>query len=308
MMRQTIRLWFFAFIYSALAGTAALSQNSQSYLNDLGSTSYGVNIPVENGFINISNGNLHLEFPLASHPQRGALSLSEKIVYDSRIWMFSPFGSHGSYHWWPYNIPGSDSSTNSGGWRFVTGGEIGSMGSSVISITQGECPGEPDQGLLVSNSSATPIWTDPNGTSHPFSSIWYQEDTTACPNGAFTQSITPGTATDGSGYSIKDDGSGNPLVIDNNGTQVYPQIIDRYGNYWSTDGQGNLVDTTGRVPVIKTQNGNVTYYDVLAPNGPINNNGTRVRYTVTSASVPVATNFQQSDVFEWISPGILNPV
>jgi RHS repeat-associated protein len=68
------------------------------------------------------------------------------------------------------------------------------------------------------------------------------------------------------------------------------------------------MDTRGLVPVIKTQNGNVTYYDVLAPNGPINNNGTRVRYTVTSATVPVATNFQQSDVYDWISPGILNPV
>jgi hypothetical protein len=55
---------------SALGGTPALSQNSQSYLNDLGTTPYGVNIPVENGFINVSNENLHLEFPLAPHPQR----------------------------------------------------------------------------------------------------------------------------------------------------------------------------------------------------------------------------------------------
>ncbi len=59
------------------------------------------------------------------------------------------------------------------------------------------------------------------------------------------------------------------------------------------------MDDTGRVPVIVTQSGNVTYYDVLAPNGPINNNGTRVRYTVTTASVPVQTLFHQSDTYEW---------
>jgi RHS repeat-associated protein len=312
MMRQTIRLCFFAFIYSVLAGTPAQSQNSQSYLNDLGSTPYGVNIPVENGFINISNGNLHLEFALATHPQRGALSISEKIVYDSRIWMFSPFGSNGSYHWWPYNIPGSNSSNNSGGWRFVQGNETGTISYLSVSSSSTPCGSDPNMPYngpsgAASSGTGSISWTEPNGTVHPFNATfsYYEDDCNYVP---YTQSISPGSASDGSGFSMKDDGSGNPLVIDNNGTQVYPQIIDRYGNFWSTDGQGNLMDTTGRVPVIKTQNGNVTYYDVLAPNGPINNNGTRVRYTVTSASVPVATNFQQSYVYDWISPGILNPV
>ncbi len=303
MMRQTIRPWFFAFIYSALAGTPALSQNSQSYLNDLGSTPYGVNIPVENGFINVSNGNLHLEFPLATHPQRGALSLNERIVYDSRIWMFSPFGTHGSYHWWPYNIPGSNSSNNSGGWRFVQGNEPGTISYVGVSYSSTPCPSDPNfpspgGGGASSNGTGTISWTEPNGTVHPFNAAFsfYEDDCNSIP---YTQSISPGSASDGSGFSIKDDGNGNPLVIDNNGTQISPQVIDRYGNLWSTDGNGNLVDDTGRVPVIVTQSGNVTYYDVLAPNGPINNNGTRVRYTVTSASVPVATNFQQSDVYEW---------
>lgn len=312
-MRQTIRLWSFALIYLALAGTAALSQNSQSYLNDLGSTSYGVNIPVENGFINVSNGNLHLEFPLASHPQRGALSLSEKIVYDSRIWMFSPFGSHGSYHWWPYNIPGSDSSTNSGGWRFVQGNETGTISYVSVSSSYNPCNSDPNMPVnggsgAASSGTDSISWTEPNGTVHPFNaSLSYNEDD--CNYVPYTQSISPGSASDGSGYSVADDGNGNPLVKDNSGTQVYPQIIDRYGNFWSSDGNGNLMDDTGRTPVMITKSGNVTYYDVLAPNGPISNNGTRVRYTVTSASVPVATNFQQSDVYEW-NPSIqyLTPV
>ena len=116
----------------AAGGSNALSQSPVSYLNDTGGTAYGVNIPVENGFINISNGNLHLEFPLASHPKRGAFGSFEKLTYDSRIWMFSPFGTHGSYHWWPYNVPGT--STSSGGWQFVTGAEIGTLGQRICEI------------------------------------------------------------------------------------------------------------------------------------------------------------------------------
>lgn len=311
-MRQTIRLWFFMFIYLTLAGNAALSQNSQSYLNDLGSTPYGVNIPVENGFINISNGDLHLEFPLASPPQRGTLNVNEKIVYDSRIWMFSPFGTHGSYHWWPYNVNAAGGTNTSGGWRFVKGNEIGSVSYGEISYNQGVC--DSDTGRTATTQIFSLAWTDPTGTAHPFNARMFQTDDQCAPafgNPEYSQGINGGGAADGSGYSIKDDGSGNPLVNDNNGTQVYPQIIDRYGNYLSNDGNGNLIDDTGRVPVIVTQSGNVTYYDVLAPNGPINNNGTRIRYTVTTAQVPVSTDFlpySQSDIYPFTSPGVLSPV
>jgi YD repeat-containing protein len=302
-MRQMIRLWSFALICLALAGTTAQSQNSQSYLNDIGSTSYGVNIPVENGFINVSNGNLHLEFSLATHPQRGGLNLNERIVYDSRIWMFSPFGSNGSYHWWPYNIPGSDSSTNSGGWRFITGAEVGVI-SNLLSTTEYQCQGISESGYVVTNT-ATYTWTDPNNTVHPFLYTPFTYSPENCDDAPPPSPETQvGYATDGSGYQITltgDDqwGPSSITVVDNNGNQVYPQVIDRYGNYWSTDSNGNLVDDVGRTPVIVTTSGNVTYYDVLAPDGPINNNGSRIRYTVTSASVPVATNFQQSDVYEW---------
>ncbi len=120
-----------------------------------------------------------------------------------------------------------------------------------------------------------------------------------------------GWASDGSGYEILLSGRDNQQassvrVIDSNGTQVYPQVIDRYGNYWSSDANGNLIDDVGRTPVITTVSGNVTYYDVLAPNGPINNNGTRVRYTVTTAPITISTHFQESDVSEWA--GTFTPI
>ena len=273
-----------------LAPNTCGAQNSSSYLNDIGATAYGVNLPVEVGFINVSNGNLHLEFPLASHPQRGALTLGEKLTYDSRIWMFSPFGSHGSYHWWPYNVPGT--STTSGGWQFITGNEVGTITNGAISQIKTKCqypddddsdqpsgPTGPYEGPWNYRTRTSITWTDPSGTAHPFNAALVTL-TSDC-NDDSTQTLTGGFASDGSGYQIPSDPNATIRVIDNNGTQVYPSIADRYGNYWSADSSGNLVDDVGRTPVIVTQSGNTTYYDVLAPNGSISNNGKRSRYTVT---------------------------
>jgi len=45
----------------------------QNYLYGTGTQTWGVNIPIENGFINVANGEVHLELSLASTPQRGSL-------------------------------------------------------------------------------------------------------------------------------------------------------------------------------------------------------------------------------------------
>ena len=308
-------------LHVALLGATALCQNSQSYLNDTGSPSYSITIPVENGYIDISNGNLHMEFPLATHPQRGSLSLNEEIVYDSRIWEFAAFGSNGSYHWWPYNACGgstlcSSAGSNSGGWRFKTGGEVGWFGitGSTRTITTPCTWGESNNGSDETDWD-TVAWTDPSGKQHTFDGqiIMYYP---GCPPGdpSWQGYTGSGVATDGSGYSLTYDSVGNPSVKDNSGTQVYPQIIDRFGNYWSADANGNLRDDIGRTPVIVTQSGQVTYYDVLAPNGTkYTYNGqvdtnTRVRYTVTTATVNVQTNFGQSDTYEFTASSLLDPV
>jgi len=295
------------------------AQNSTSYLNDTGGTSYGVNIPVENGFINVSNGNLHLEFPLASTPQRGALQLSERLIYDSRIWGFYKYAQSSGYQWAPANAVVRPAATGdaaisdpSGGWRFVSGNEVGKITYGQTTGTSSVCP-YPMTDQNRTTGSTPIIWTDPQGGSHPFTAaIASIEDDCAFPyNPSYTQSLTPGVATDGSGYVINDDGSGSPVVLDKSGTQVYPQIIDRYGNYWSSDSQGNLVDDVGRTPVITTISGNVTYFDVLSPKGPIQNNGTRVRYTVTKAPIAAATNFRSyddTDIHDWHSTNYLTPV
>src|SRR3954463_13309902 len=66
-----------------LASDAALGQN---YLNATGSPTFTVSEPVENGFINLANGNLHFEIPVTSSPQRGRNSYASSMAYDSRIW------------------------------------------------------------------------------------------------------------------------------------------------------------------------------------------------------------------------------
>src|SRR5207248_2774536 len=59
---------------------------AQTYVYATGSPTFNTAYPVESGFVNVANGNLHMEIPLASPPQRGSLRVGAKLVYDSRIW------------------------------------------------------------------------------------------------------------------------------------------------------------------------------------------------------------------------------
>jgi RHS repeat-associated protein len=281
---------------------------AQDYVYATGSPAFGVNIPVENGFINIANGNLHLEFSLATQKQRGALRLNEKLVYDSRIWTIVHYSN---YYWWPlnlYNVPIAQ-----GGWRFTAGNETGTISSTSSQRSKRTCyPSDPATGVHYYDVTDANVytWVDPSGTSHTFDAAWLITENICDDLTANPETVT-GWASDASGYSITLNGDtlDQPTSItvrDSSGTQVYPQVVDRYGNYWSNDANGNLVDDQGRTPVIVTTSGSITYYDVLSPNGPINNNGKRVRYTVTTAPIQISTSFQQSGVSEW--SGTLNPV
>ena len=311
-MRTTAAKYLLSFASALLFVTNSFGQNPVSYLNDAGSPAYATNIPVPNGYINLANGNLHLEVPLASPPQRGAVKVNERLVYDSRIWMFSPFGTHGSFHWWPYNIYGT--STTSGGWRLVTGGEAGSLSTNVPNWTSSGCqqpyygaPWEYDGDTWYTQYYS---WTDPSGMTHPFSAteVWEETD---CWDPA-PPTYSPGGATDGSPYYLSFDSYGNTIITGLHGEQVYPSVADRYGNGIGYGTGGNLVDDTGRTPVIATTSGSTTTYSVLAPNGSPGTGGTRVNYTATTAPVSVATSFGWSSggnvIYEWIDPSDLQPI
>jgi len=274
---------------------SARLSHAQDYLSATGTPTFGMNIPVENGFINISNGDLHMEFTLASHKQRGTLQLNERLVYDSRIWKIV---HNGSYYWQPTNVFNSNA-----GWRFFSGIEQGLQTSDTVDK---DIPCDSNSpGAYTYWGHTTMSWTDPAGTQHTFDAGWttISSDCTY-PN---KQETTSGYATDGSGYSIQASGTNDSppstfTICDSQGNVVDSQgaarIVDRFGNYWSQDATGNLVDDLGRTPVVATTNGNVTYYDVLIAGGG------RARYTATYAQIPIHTNFAQSAVNEW--SGTLN--
>lgn len=271
---------------------------AQSYLYNIGNQQWGTNLPIENGFINVNNGEIHMEFPLATHTQRGGLlQLQERLVYDSRIWQIVNSGS--SYSFQPTNVPNSQ-----GGWRFIAGNETGGVSTSE-STQNFDCYVDGYSFVYAQDTDYFFQYQDPSGAWHMFSAMTqqpygspYNPETSPCqgqnlPNPP-NQATASGNATDGSGYSISVTDYTSAVVYDASGNQVYPSTIDRNGNYYSTDSNGNLVDTIGRTPVLKTINGNQTYYDVLTSGGG------RARYTVTTSTIPVQTGFGQQAVAEYI--------
>ncbi|PYU23413.1 MAG: hypothetical protein DMG32_16190 [Acidobacteria bacterium] len=74
---------------------------AQNYLTQTGSPSFTTSQPVELGFVNVANGNLHLEIPLGYFPQRGSRGFAAKLIYDSRIWQVVTTTSS---TWQPNNV------------------------------------------------------------------------------------------------------------------------------------------------------------------------------------------------------------
>lgn len=263
----------------------SLASAQSSYLYTIGSPTWGTQIPIEDGYIVVNNGEVHLEISLATHPQRGSLKLDEALVYDSRIWQIVPSGS--SYSWQPVNVPNSQT-----GWRFVSGSEAGSVQTWGSSSTS-QCPNNGSQWFTYTTYAFT--WDDPSGTSHYFTPGTGQVTQNSCTWNGGEPSQPTGTAYawDTSGYYMTVSSYTTAIVYDPNGNQVYPNPMDTNGNSFTTDGSGNLVDTIGRTPVKVSTNGNQTYYDVLTVGGATK------RYTVTTETINVHTAFGQSAVSEY---------
>ncbi|MFP5236004.1 MAG: RHS repeat-associated core domain-containing protein [Acidobacteriota bacterium] len=266
---------------------ACQSSSAQDYLYSTGSPTWGMQIPVENGFINVNNGNIHFEISLATHQQRGTLKLNEKLVYDSRIWQIVPSGS--SYDWEPTNVADAQ-----GGWRFIKGNETGNLevfGNPTTAI----CPENQYQQFTYYTYSFK--WTDPTGTAHEFPVGTVQMASSQCtswPNGQYPDQPTGSSYADDAGtYYMMVSNYTTAVIYDKSGNQVYPTVTDTNGNTFTSDSNGNLIDTIGRTPVLVTPNGNETYYDVLTINGD------RKRYTVTTETINVNTAFGQSGVNDY---------
>ena len=242
------------------------------YTTAAGTPTFSTAMPVEMGFTNVANGNLHIEIPLGSFPQRGNLTYNARLVYDSLIWTIS------SNQWSPTNIPNS-----MGGWRLITGGEPG----TVTSVTgSSACDTPPPIQTRTFHTSF--VWTAPNGTTHRFP-IFTQRDRTICAED--TPSDTE-MADDSSGFTMAVTNYTVATVYAPDGTQVFPTVMDTNGNFFSKDANGNIIDTLQRTPITTTTNGNTITYAVLNPQDA------RTNITVTTATVSANTAFGQSGVAE----------
>src|SRR6266571_7285856 len=241
---------------------------AQTYLNATGVPTFSTLSTVENGFVNLGNGNLHLEIDLGTFPQRGKVRLAAKLVYDSRIWQVV----NGA--WQPTNVANSQ-----GGWRFVTTADPGAVTETSTSTV---C-----NGTQVIQTWQTFVWTDPVGTQRVFPITTSQNQCTGV-------NVTSGDAyaQDSSGFHMYVTNFTTATVFAKDGTQVFPQVKDTNGNFITVDGNSNTVDTLNRTPVTKTVNGSNTFYDVL------NSQGATSRFTVATTNVNFNTAFGQSGVTE----------
>ncbi len=256
----------------------------QDYVYQTGSPTFSTQIPVEHGFINVNNGDVHLELPIANTPQRGGvLTANARLIYDSRIWKITQDMS-GNYSWQPTNVPNS-----MGGWTILTGAETGSGITSIEAYSTStftEGPVGNSGGLdacydtHVYDNKFT--WTDPSGTAHIFNAEW-DEHTVPCQNIGEAPQTRSGYATDGSGLQITMSGPQGALptsytVTDRNGTQLYPSILDRNGN-------------TVHPSVTSTQSGNQIDLAVPTVGG-----APAAHYIITTEQINYSLAFNQSAV------------
>jgi hypothetical protein len=236
-----------------------LNQSHAQYTTATGLPTFTTGIPVELGFTNISNGNLHLEIPLASYPQRGSLVYSARLVYDSLIWKIV------GGKWQPTNVPNS-----MGGWRLITGGETGSVKYLTVSV-----PCDTPPPIQYRTQYTAFVWTAPDGTSHQFP-IYTLRDRTICNEGVSSDAEY---ADDSTGYYMSVSNYSSATVFAPDGTEVYPVVTDTNGNYFSKDANGNIIDTLQRTPITVTTNGNTITYALLNPQG------SRTNVTITTTTV-----------------------
>lgn len=304
---KVARLLFAVVLMLLLFATPSCGQ--QSFMDEPGIPAFTTSFPVEHGFINLANGNLHIEIPIASYPQRGNISaLHARLVYDSRFWTVRTDPVTLAQSWVP-NVPHTGISVG-GGFRLITDGEPGNADSdrgvatqcACISIINGLC--QPRFKITYSNY----FYQEPNGTFHRLAhdfKLINKDD--SCPG---LPSTPDGTAypIDGSGYKFVITNYTNMTVYAPDGSQVFPVLQDTNGNFYGNSaGQystfTNVVDTLGRIPVVTTFSGSQVFLDYLCLQGCNSANGDRARVTINTSTPGWATQFNQPSVNEYSGPG-----
>lgn len=227
---------------------APRAAHGQTYLDSVGIPNFTTQFPVENGFVNIPNGNLHLEIGAPEPVQRGKVALQPKFIYDSRIWYLAE-----GYSWQPSQDFGGDiyaMNLPTGGWRFSDA--FGGDAYSNYSTTPCQSSNPALYPNPVGYDNWGPwFWIDPSGTSHMFSASTTKEDPNAqteCKPGSLNEnpsSYSDADAQDGTGYHLYVTNYTSVKVMDKDGNQVCcGEVVDSNGNYLFDYGTG-ITDTRG---------------------------------------------------------------
>ncbi|HEV2992214.1 MAG TPA: hypothetical protein VG759_27515 [Candidatus Angelobacter sp.] len=273
---------FAPFLYLLLSGLFVQSAQAQSYLQNFGFPPFTQAYPINGGFVDLSNGNVHIEIPLGSFTQRGGKTLVPKFVYDSRIWEIVNNGS--SQVWTPSLATTGPISAPIAGWRVTRGSsDVVVFGNTSLH----NCTGG---GVYTTFSGFFSL--EGTGTARSFP-VTVNQDDGGCPG--FNTGAQDGFATDSSGSHIFIGADGSLLnIFSKHGSQLEPEK-DSNGNKL-LDGSS---DTSGRTflqtPGCNENNCNASAgsYQVLTSSG---NTST---YTVTNSSVPATTAFGVTGVTEF---------
>lgn len=257
--------FLFALLLFCLCLLGSRTIQAQGYLGAGGTPSFIAPQPVELGFTDASNGNLHLDIPFGSFTQR-ASTVPVTIGEDynsSMVWTISCGGS--SCSWGPANT------TDWAGWGLIV--SPGGWSWSAF-----YCGG-------VTNLCGY-IFQGPEGTNHAF---------------YFTTTTCPGPnvyASDSSGYMLEPCGGLNnwPAVYAPDGSLVYggsggPFGEDTNGNFLGQS-SNSVSDTLRRAVYTLTTCGGWCY---AIPNSQ----GQTSTYKVITTTIAVKTKFGQSGVSEY---------
>ena len=269
----------------ALFFTLPKSVAAQGYFYQYGNQPWTSPIPVPGGYMDAANGNLHIEIPIASIAERGHVPFLAKLVYDSHIWTRVLVNQ--SYTWQPVNVGGQPAAW--GGWRLVTsvgtGGGVNYLTSSGVCYTRVGNINVPHYYTTYGPFS----WMAPDGHLVPFGGLQTNRGNTCMTASPSFDSI----ATDASGYHIYVTNYTSAVVYAPDGTQVFPNVKDTNGNFYSApNSNGDVTDTRGQMPITTTINGTTITYQVQS------SQASPYTITVTTESIPVNTLFGQSGVTE----------
>jgi RHS repeat-associated protein len=294
--RPTIYAFFWAHSLAPVLALVAFALiafcptvSAQNYLSATGTPSFSAPEPVEYGFTETTNGNLHLEFPLGSFPQRGTKApYNLRLMYDSHIWQIYTSGCC-SLAW------GISGNGGFNGWTYTS--------ATTGSLT------EADLGWQACGADFT--WTDGYATTHYFA-LPSIETVSSSPN----QCPTTGDAfaTDSSGFHLYYNYTGYAITIyAPDGTRVWSQtfsgheidsqghivlVKDANGNYFSQTNDSNnwVLDTLERIPAkLSACAGGGSCY--LLTNSQ--SDTSRSQFATASATIAVNTAFGQSGVTEY---------